>query len=243
MNKKQAIECLEVHAEELKRRGFEDVHLRQVMEHLQQPISLAEFLGWEEGVEYEEVYGDRFIIEDDSLYKTYDTSFDDGYKTSRTTGFDWSVGNIEWLRKAKKVEPKQKLKAYHVKDDYSYNCLMKELEEQGYMWGFYKKATELDAWRDYEEEIIIYCTNEKKLRFSDLAYYKDKEKDNYDLVKYHKEEPLHYAKIKGTEIYMNDIDYTWGGFTTIEGRAIQMAKTDWNKLGINDTNADFEEVD
>lgn len=43
MNKKQAIECLEVHAEELKRRGFEDVHLRQVIEYLEESISLAEF--------------------------------------------------------------------------------------------------------------------------------------------------------------------------------------------------------
>ena len=102
----------------------------EIIKSFEEPITLAEFLGWEEGVEYEELYGDRFIIKDNSLYKTYYANLDIKYEIPRIAEFDWGSGNIEWLRQAKKVELKPK--AWIVRDEYSYKCLIMELEEQGY---------------------------------------------------------------------------------------------------------------
>ncbi|MFL8968911.1 hypothetical protein ACKA04_02455 [Helcococcus kunzii] len=245
MNRKEAIEALKG----FRKNDFEYPRdwefLNSLVGVLGQPITLAEFLGWEEEeVEYEYKCTTCKIENNKLLYKNNECS--SGWCNLFIYGDD-----IEELQQAKKVEKKQK--AYHVKDEYSYNELMKELEEQGYMWGFYKKATELDAWRDYEEEIIIYCTNEKKLRFSDLAYYKDKEKDDYDLVEYHKEESKFYARYKGSINLYQDYNYynylAWKGVCVISDKGevfdsiIQMTKTEWNKLGINGSNADFEEVE
>lgn len=63
-----------------------------------------------------------------------------------------------------------------------------------------------------------------------------------------------YAKIKGWElvtnanrIYWNRSDYCNSVFVNDisepEGFTIKLTKSEWNKLGINDTNADFEEVE
>lgn len=72
------------------------------------------------------------------------------------------------------------------------------------------------------------------------------------------QEPLHYAKIKGWEFATNK--NTFWNYRHIVGRPMlsrlytgskeedsfvrtTMTIEEWNKLGINDTNADFEEVE
>ena len=67
------------------------------------------------------------------------------------------------------------------------------------------------------------------------------------------EEPLYYAKIKGWE-HVGTSSYYFGydedndslEVTYLESNyrfAFSLTKKHWNKLGINDTNADFEEVE
>lgn len=67
------------------------------------------------------------------------------------------------------------------------------------------------------------------------------------------QEPLYYAKIKGWE-HVGTSSYYFGydedndilEVTYLESNyrfAFSLTKTQWNKLGINDTNADFERVE
>ena len=71
------------------------------------------------------------------------------------------------------------------------------------------------------------------------------------------EEPLYYALVKGHELIADEGDWTckyWkldtsGGYVSPSNRfsthgrfLIEMSKAEWNKLGINDSNADFIEV-
>lgn len=76
----------------------------------------------------------------------------------------------------------------------------------------------------------------------------------YDIQK----EPLYYAKIKGWELLTSKSTF-WNYYHIIERPILsklcigskesivsfktKMTKEQWNKLGINDTNADFEEVE
>ena len=71
------------------------------------------------------------------------------------------------------------------------------------------------------------------------------------------QEPLYYAKIKGWELATTTITF-WnyrhiierpilsklyvGGKEGVDSFKTKMTKEEWNKIGINDTNADFEEV-
>lgn len=228
--------------------------IKDLVEALEKPLTLADLLGWEEGVEYESD-GHRFKVKNDSLTilernDDYWGDFD----------YSWDIKNINWLRQATKVEPK--LKACHVKDEYSYNCLMEELEEQGYTWSGDTKATDVSYWGIYENDTVIHCERDKSLSFSDLAYFNSFDKNNYELVEYHKEEPKFYARIKGWELLRkkeakgsdsggkyfiyapraNEIT-TIPQYNGINDEWIaSMTKKEWNKLGINDTNANFEEV-
>lgn len=65
-------------------------------------------------------------------------------------------------------------------------------------------------------------------------------------------EPLYYAKIKGWEL--SDLNIYWNAFvergsvfpqgkTQVGIYTTKLTKEEWNELGINDTNADFEEVE
>ena len=72
------------------------------------------------------------------------------------------------------------------------------------------------------------------------------------------QEPLYYAKIKGWELETTAIIF-WnyrhiierpilsklyvGGKEGFDSFKTKMTKEEWNKVGINDTNADFEEVE
>lgn len=219
------------------------------IEKLRQPPTLAEFLGWEEGVEYDYCNA-RFRIKNGVLERR----FTDAYNVDRY----WELAEerltdsrINELRQAKKVE--KKLKAYHVKDEYSYKCLMRELKEQGYVWRHGGKPTKSGIWENAKYRDVIYCKENKTITYSNLPHYKKYAKDNYDLIEYHKEEPRYYARYKGSINLYQDYNYynylAWKGVCVISDKGevfdsiIQMTKTEWNKLGINDTNADFEEVE
>jgi len=140
---------------------------------------------------------------------------------------------IDELERQAKKEERPKPKAYHVKDEYSYNELMKELEEQGYTSLIGIKATNLEFWENYKQKTVIYCDEDKNIRYSHLSHYETEEKDNYDLIEYHKEEPKFYAKIKGTQVDIRGVD----------GLRQEFTMRGWNKLGINDSNAEFEKVE
>ena len=74
-----------------------------------------------------------------------------------------------------------------------------------------------------------------------------------DVVDYYKEEPLYYAKMKDWEKVSDDNchyylsvpdgkDYVFvSNKDDVTGYILQMTKAEWNKLGIDDTNAYFEE--
>lgn len=156
---------------------FIDETIKELVEVLEKPPALCDLLGWEEGIEYEELYGDRFIIKDNSLYKTYYANLDIKYEIPRIAEFDWSSGNIEWLRQAKKVEPRPK--AWRVRDEYSWNCLIKELEEQGY--------TKALFFRGYSPVFpIIWIKPDGE--YSE-AQFGSKRAEMCDIIDYHKELP------------------------------------------------------
>ncbi|WP_048728758.1 DUF1642 domain-containing protein [Carnobacterium sp. 1290_CSPC] len=68
------------------------------------------------------------------------------------------------------------------------------------------------------------------------------------------EEILYYARMKGSNLVMDDIYTYWRKALGVSKLGLgckqhedvlvktKMTKEEWNKLGINDTNADFEEV-
>lgn len=114
MTREEAIKCVEFHADELEKRGYEDIHVRQALERLKEPMTLAEFLGWEEGIEYDVgVYnGGIHRVKDGRL----EQSIGDGQWVNARLSL--TPVTIENLRQAKKVEPKPK--AYRGKDEYSY---------------------------------------------------------------------------------------------------------------------------
>ena len=223
MNRKEAIEIIKNSNINGARMNGKNLFIEAINE-LMKDITLSDLLGWEEGVEYH-CYDDRFIIMDNELYIWNYTKRDwiDAYSVS--------VNRFEQLRQAKKIE--QKLKAYHVKDEYSYKCLMKKLEEQGYIWFSNKKPTEGFHWDTYKSNTVVFCKEGKTITYSELSYYETDEKSRYDLIEYHKEEPKYYAFVKDTRTWIRDLT----------GKAIKSTKSEWNKLGINDTNADFEEVE
>ena len=70
----------------------------------------------------------------------------------------------------------------------------------------------------------------------------------YEIIDYHKEEPKYYAKINGWELLGNDICYFYQSsdkyiYLTSEKYAGRLTKEEWAELGINDSNADFEELE
>ena len=115
--------------------------------------------------------------------------------------------------------------------------------EQLYGQGFYSDDL-LEALfsRNYdvaELKIFEWFTDDKGREVTAILY-------GYEVEK----EPLHYAKIKGWE-HIGTSSYYFGydedndslEITYLESNyhfAFSLTKTHWNKIGINDTNADFE---
>ena len=75
------------------------------------------------------------------------------------------------------------------------------------------------------------------------------------IVGYEVEQPLHYAKIKGWKLIKREVDEVYWNlgdgdlFVSDNGELVtgehhtKLTKQQWNELGINDTNADFEKVE
>lgn len=149
------------------------------------------------------------------------------------------------------LEDTEKPKAYHVTDEYSYDCLMQELEEQGYLW-IRTDKNPTSAGIPVSQP-IIYLEENKKISWD---YGESNIKEKYDIIEYHKEEPKFRARIREElNIPLTAKDYYFvkaskeikttksaKNLNTREAMFI-MTKTEWDKLGINDTNADFEEVE
>ncbi len=249
MNRKEAIEILK----EIARNPLtiNESHLKreEAIRVLEEPLTLADFLGWEENVEYRRG-GNYLKIEGNHLLHK-------GH-SGKWVNMNLQTWELIDLRQATKIEPK--LKAYHVTDEYSYKCLMEELEEQGYLFDYNsygsKKPTELRYKLPYGTRGYIYIVGHEDISWnsdfntSTPNIYND---ENYDLIEYHKEEPKFYAKVKGTD-ELNCVNVYWHFDTYEELLSVSdkdntecyitlMTKTEWHKLGINDTNADFVEVE
>lgn len=188
-------------------------------EKLNQPITLEDFLGWEENTTYR--YGDNKYKIYEGLLLIYNRNANCWYEAYER------VNDYLRIRQAKKVE--KTIKGYHVKDRYSYDCLMKELEEQGYRWFSNKKPTDRSVWGSHKHNTIIYCNKNKELAYSTLEQFSDHDKIYCELIEYHKAEPKFYAKVKGTQVDIRNVD----------GLGLELTMTEWSELGINDTKVDF----
>ena len=118
MTREEAIEV--IRSNRLFYRDWKQEKFDEAVERLEQPITLAEFLGWEEGQKYE-FRGDKYRIQSDIL-QVYDKGDEMWFDSSE------ELNDYLRLRQVKKVGAK--LKAYYLKDEYSFMCLMKELEKE-----------------------------------------------------------------------------------------------------------------
>lgn len=118
MNKKEAIERIQelVATEEI----------NKCLEILRQPITLADFLGWEEGVEYKNG-GGRYKIIDNELYLFSN-------KTS-----EWKISDYNYdfdnFKQAKKIQPKK----YYLKLKEKYRKFYRITKSLDYL-NFYKNT-------------------------------------------------------------------------------------------------------
>lgn len=106
MNRKEALEKLENfyywnYDNEEYDQETEQKHkqnLEDIIEYLKQPISIVDFLGWEENVEYN-VLGGRYKIVDNKLY-WFDERFNEWYLSNHKD-------NFTDFQQAKKIQPKK----------------------------------------------------------------------------------------------------------------------------------------
>ncbi|MFM1538904.1 hypothetical protein [Helcococcus bovis] len=223
------------------KKRFEDlikeVRFEDLIKEVEKPITLADFLGWEEGVAYE-IFGKKLIIKDDGLWFIREGNL------RCSTDISWSKHNITTLRQAKKVEKKPK--AYHVKDEYSLYELIKELKEQG-------AFVDINFIKYFRDGFIYFFVDDEN---GINCYRHSGSLGDYDIIEYYREEPKYYAKVKGWELLVEKDDIYWNYskksnelcINDIDCRispnfVIAMTINEWSKLGINDTNADFEEVE
>lgn len=169
MNKKEAIEQLKNITSVPSM--FIDETIKELVEVLKKPMTLEEFLGWEEGVEYK-ANCELYKIENDTLKIRYGKRWVDDYELH--------LNNYDSLVDAKKVEPK--LKAWRVRDEYSFKCLIEELK------GLKYKSIDYDWFLIQGGDIVIY-DDKNEFTHSNYNYFSMKQKDNYNLIEYHKEEP------------------------------------------------------
>lgn len=248
MTRDEAIKCVEFHADELEKRGYEDIHVRQALERLKEPMTLADFLGWEEGVEYTNSGYKFFKIKNNELFEKLEMDRDWAFSSIE-------LNNIENLKRAKKVLPKKK--AYRVKDEYSLECLVQELQDQGFEY----KTLTLEEYMKMKKDSLkrdgvtyLYVDEVNGIDGFNKGYTSI---DEFEIVDYHKEKPKYYAKIKGWYLLEKEnYYYRWHRelkritlgtkVRTIanENRLDHyLTKSEWNKLGIDDSNAAFEEVE
>ena len=95
-----------------------------------------------------------------------------------------------------------------------------------------------------ELRIFDWFTNDKERAIVATLY-------GYEI----EQEPSYYARMKGSNLVMDDIYTYWRKALGVSKLGLgckqhedvlvktKMTKEEWNELGINDTNADFEEVE
>lgn len=100
MNRKEAVkklsDIIDYYWIEIEEKGL-DNEITKIIEALEKEITLAEFLGWEENVEYK-CHDDKFIIMDDELYIWNHT------KRDWIDAYGVSMNRFGQLRQAKKIE-------------------------------------------------------------------------------------------------------------------------------------------
>lgn len=237
MNRKEAIEVLKTNRSFY--RDWKQKEFEEAIETLEKEITLTEFLCWEEGKEYERIHY-RYKIENEKLYAKND------YCNWFESGLE-----INFYKELRKATPVKK-KAYHVKDEYSYDCLIKELEEQGFKWvnGIKPASLKVNPFIFSSQDIYVFCIDDR------MTWSNSCDSEKYDITEYHKEEPKFRARIKEElNIPLLARDYYFvkaskeiktaksGKSPNTREATFIMTKDEWNKLGINDTNADFEEVE
>ena len=129
----------------------------------------------------------------------------------------------ELERQAKKEEPKPK--AYHVKDEYSFNCLMKELNGK---FGFVRSGENYIYEKDHGDGKKYYNWTGD---FEEI-------KDTHEVIEYHKEEPRYLLQTNltsedGVQYLSFDKkrrEYFMGALMTSEN--VQQKFTDSEILGI-----------
>lgn len=251
MTRNEAIEILSCKEE------VENMHIKsplvkaaiwEAIERLKEPVTLAEFLGWEEGVEYD-FGGDIMRITDDALelYDNVEEYFD-------FCDYYWTNKNINELRKAKKVETKPK--AWRVRDEYSLEHLVKELQDQGFEYKgmTLKEHMEIKKNSLKRDGVTYLCIDEDTgINGFDKNYSLI---NQFEIIDYHKEEPKYYAKIKGGDLIENGNCYfrwhkqlktlTLGNNIRCAGNKEildhYMTKSQWEEHGVDDSKADFERV-
>ena len=181
-------EAIQIVQKLLKTNRLDGTGLSQVWDFLKQPVTLADFLGWEDGQEYE-WRGDIFRIQSDIL-QVYDKEDEMWFDSSE------ELNDYLRLRQAKKVE-QPKLKAYHVKDEYSFDSLIKELVEKGYtktLGGYLTIKTNYYMSVKETTRNYIYLHDNDSISFSHELV-----RDGYDLIEYHKEEPKYKWRFKSVK--------------------------------------------
>lgn len=116
------------------------------------------------------------------------------------------------------------------------------VSQVGWGNGLYKSMSNFE--REHDEERVGYVLDNKTKLFHAILF-------GYEVEK----EPLYYAKMKGSNLVMDEIYTYWNkqkgnsklglGLKNSTDITIKtkMPKFEWQSLGINDTNADFEAVE
>lgn len=172
MNRKEALEKLENYfywdfydeeydkeTEQNHKQNFEDI-----IKYLKQPITLTDFLGWEENVEYK-LWDERYKIIDNRLYY-----FDDRYN-------EWTISifNKEFIdfQQAKKIQPRKyylKLKDkycnfYGISIDFDYLNFYKNTN-----YFFISNSTSFEG---YQTQFTLEEIEElKKIEYIPLEHFK-----------------------------------------------------------------------
>ena len=119
------------------------------------------------------------------------------------------------------------------------------VSQVGWGNGLYKSMSNFE--REHDEERVGYVLDNKTKLFHAILF-------GYEV----EQEPIYYAKIKGWNL-TNNKDVFWNYRSVLlspmfsrlyfgdkESDNIvktKLTKEEWNELGVNDTNADFEEVE
>lgn len=160
-----------------------DLKMKEAIEVLEkEELKVIDILDWKDGdvykwrnMKYKLVKGVLYVSNSGKSWKpsTYNDLNNDGK-----------------MVKIIKTETKVKSTAYHVKDQYSFNKLMEELEGCGYTWLSSSKLTE-QCEQKFSHFIFIRDGKKvtRNITLKNICDFNKKYGDEYDLIEYYKEEP------------------------------------------------------